>query len=47
MLTITTVLTRTAKFLADHGIQSSKYEAESLMAKIEYTGGSTNFDLPL
>ena len=50
MLTITTVLNRTAKFLADHGIQSSKYEAELLMAQalgMKRMDLYLNFDKPL
>lgn len=50
MLNITTVLHRTAKFLADHGVQSSKYEAELLMAhalKMNRMDLYLNFDKPL
>lgn len=50
MLSITTVLNRTAKFLADHGVQSSKYEAELLMAHalgMKRMDLYLNFDKPL
>jgi len=50
MLNITTVLHRTAKFLADHGVQSSKYEAELLMAhalNMNRMDLYLNFDKPL
>ena len=50
MLSITTVLNRTAKFLADHGVQSSKYEAELLMAHalgMNRMDLYLNFDKPL
>ena len=50
MLSITTVLNRTAKFLADNGVQSSKYEAELLMShalKMNRMELYLNFDKPL
>ena len=50
MLSITTVLNRTAKFLADHGVQSSKYEAELLMShalNMNRMDLYLNFDKPL
>lgn len=50
MLNITTVLNRTAKFLSDHGVQSSKYEAELLMShalQMNRMDLYLNFDKPL
>ncbi len=50
MLSLTTVLNRSAKFLADHGVPSAKYEAELLMAhalNMSRMDLYLNFDKPL